>query len=161
MGITTSYVNEYSAGAPSLVNAVPGGWPIDNETINRSAPHQESGWVAETFVDGLQAEIALCRDRSDFIKQQRVMEYIPSRIIKHIMNPDPNSQIEGFDQLFNLLDTQAEGDLRRLVAKFFYDTLPLRYHLSPSLISTYYAISAPLMDISHSNLRRASRQSHR
>ena len=143
MGITTSHVNECSAGA--LVNAVPGGWPSDDEleTTNRSA-RQESGWVAETFVDGLQAEIALCSDRSDFIKQQRVMKYIPSRIVKRIMNPDPNSQIEGFDQLFNLLDTQGEGDLRRLVAKFFYDTLPLRSHLSPSLVSTYYTISARL-----------------
>ena len=157
MGAATSHANEYSAEA--LVDAVPGGWPSDEETTDRSAPRQESGWIAETFVDGLHAEIALCNDRSDFIRQQRVMKYIPSRIIKHIMNPNPNSQIEGFDQLFNLLDTQVEGVLHRLVAKFFYDTLPLRSHLSPSLISTYYAISAPLMDISHSNLHRASRRS--
>jgi hypothetical protein len=124
---------KYDAG--TSIDALPGSWPDDGEaSTNRPALRQISSWIAETFVDGLQAESALCTDRSEFIKQRHIMKHIPNHIMKRITHPDAGSQIQGFEDLFLLLDTRGTGDLHRLVTKYFHDTLPLRPHLSKSVI---------------------------
>jgi hypothetical protein len=131
MGAAASRANEHSAEASA--NAVPGTWPSDEETsisIHCPATRQASSWIAETFVDGFSAEISLCADRAGFITRHDVMDHIPDHIKRRIMNPNPELQARGFEDLFVCLNTSGAETLRSLVIAYFYDTLPLRSHLS-------------------------------
>ena len=86
--------------------------------------------MVETFVDGTSAEMDLCADRSEFIKRNDIMDHIPGHIKRRIMHPSPESQIRGSEDLFIHLNTPGAEDLRGLVTTYFYDSLPLRSHLS-------------------------------
>lgn len=127
-------------GAGDSTDAVPGAWPGSVEPSNRLAPRQRSSWLAETFVDSTEAEIALCNERADFIKQQHIMPHVPNHIKKLIAHHDSVTHIRAFEQLFVHLGTQEAGDLHQFVIEYFYDTLPLRSHLSQSFVSQYCEI---------------------
>ena len=131
MGATASRANEHSAKASAYV--VPGTWPSDGEasvSTHRPTTRQGSNWIAETFVDGISAEIDLCADRAGFIKRNDIMDHIPDHIKRRLMHPSPESQIRGFEDLFVFLNTSGAETLRSLVIAYFDDTLPLRSHLS-------------------------------
>ena len=112
--------------AEASTNATPGELPSDG----RSIPHQGSSWIAGTFVNGISAAMDLCADRSGFIKRLDIVDHIPDHIKERIMHPSPESQIRGFEDLFTQLNTPGAEDLRRLVTTYFYDSPPLRSHLS-------------------------------
>ena len=97
---------------------------------NEHSARASASWMAETFVDGLSAEISLCADHPGFITRHDVMDHIPDHIKRRIMNPNPETQARGFEDLFVCLNTSGAETLRSLVIAYFYDTLPLRSHLS-------------------------------
>lgn len=88
------------------------------------------------FIDGSEAESALCNDRADFIKKQHITQFVPNDIKKRMVHRgSDDTYIRAFEDLFVYLEKHDAGDLHRLVIEYFYDALPLRSHLSQSLIS--------------------------
>jgi hypothetical protein len=84
-----------------------------------------------TFVDELQAEIALSMDRPMFIRDQDIMEHIPRQTYRYILCPDPIAYLRGFEDLFTYLNMEpAPYHLRRFIKAYFYNNIPLRGHLS-------------------------------
>ena len=133
MGAAASRANEHWHSPEASAYGVPGTWPSDGEasvSTHRPTTRQGLGWIAETFVDGISAEIDLCADRAGFIKRNDVMDHIPDHIKRRIMHPSPESQIRGFEELFVYLNTSGAEALRSLVIAYFDDTVPLRSHLS-------------------------------
>jgi len=121
--------DEYGAGAS--IDAVTGAWPNHGEpSTNRPAVRPGSSWIAETFVDGFDAEMDLCADRSGFIQRREIMGHIPNHIKRRIMSFSPESQIRGFEDLFVHLNTSGADALRQLIITYFNNTVPLRGHLS-------------------------------
>jgi hypothetical protein len=59
------------------------------------------------------------------------MQLIPERIAKRVIHPGDDAQINGFEELFVLLNTdQDAGRLRKLIVDYFNNTPFLREHLS-------------------------------
>lgn len=88
------------------------------------------GWTSDTFIDSDSAEAALCADRSAFVRQD-LKAFISRDIWLPIIHPGDSAQIQGFRDLFILLNTDpAVDNLRQLVVKYFNDSPPLRGHLS-------------------------------
>ena len=88
-------------------------------------------WAGETFVESFEAQIALSEDRPAFISRRDIMALIPDNIKLFIMHTDPRAQIDGFQELFVLLNNDPNRTtLRRLIEAYFNDSPPLRGHLS-------------------------------
>ena len=96
MGATTSYLDEYGAGAQM--------WYLGRGRVGESPPttilYQVGSRNRETFIDAVSAEIDLRADRSGLIKRVGIMGHIPDRIKWRIMHPSPESQVRGFEDLF-------------------------------------------------------------
>ena len=89
-------------------------------------------------MDGVIAEVDLCSDRAGFLQRHDIMALLPMRIKKFIANPSPNAQIEGFEELFVLLEINpGASELRQLVKAYFAESPALRGHLS---MSTHYQV---------------------
>jgi len=88
------------------------------------------GWTADVFNDSDDAEADLCEDRASFLQQNPILELIPNHIRRRIMHRGENAQIEGFRELFILLNTDPDADeLRRLIVVYFKNCPTLRGHL--------------------------------
>ena len=99
----------------------------------RSPPFDRLGWTADTFHDSDQAELALCRDRPNFLMRYDIVKLIPSAIAKHIYHPGDIAQIAGFQELFVHLNTNPDAEeLRKLIVNYFNALLNLRCYLSKS-----------------------------
>ena len=97
------------------------------------SPHSFNrlGWTADTFHDSDQAELALCRDRPNFLMGYDIVKLIPSAIAKHIHYPGDIAQIAGFQELFVHLNTNPDAEeLRKLIVNYFNAPLNLRCYLS-------------------------------
>ena len=95
------------------------------------APLLRSGWTENTFISSSEAEFDLCHDRPRFIRRDDSRTRLPRIIWGLIVSPSDLAQIQGFRELFVLLDTNtAADDLRQLVVDYFNDNPPLRAHLS-------------------------------
>jgi len=100
-------------------------------------PYRSLGWLADTFTDSNDAENALCRDRSDFLRSGR-MELIPRPIWSQLVNFGPTAHIEGFRNLFDYLNTEpGADDLRQLVVNYFNNVHYLQPLLHPALSRLY------------------------
>lgn len=113
---------------------LPGAWqwltPQLTPSHSRSpSPHQ--CWTEETFIGSDEAEAALCRDRSAFLRRHDIMALIPNDIKKRVIHPDATAHIQGFQELFVYLNNNGcLRRLRQLVEAYFHDYPSLRPHLS-------------------------------
>jgi len=97
------------------------------------------GWLADTFTNINDAENALCRDRSGFLRSGGPLELIPPRIWSQLVNFGPTAHIEGFQNLFDYLNTEPAADyLRQLVVNYFNDVHYLQPLLHPPLSRLYF-----------------------
>jgi hypothetical protein len=88
-------------------------------------------WTADTFHDSDQAELALCRNRPNFLRRDDIVKIIPSAIAKRIYHPGDIAQIAGFQELFVHLNTNPDAEeLRRLIVNYFNASFDLRCYLS-------------------------------
>jgi len=115
-----------------------GAYTVICKVFHRLMPaYRSPGWLADTFTNSNDAEDALCRDRSGFL--QRVeMGLIPRPIWSRFINFGPTAHIEGFQILFDYLNTAPAGDkLRQQVVNYFNDVRYLQPHLLPPLSTLY------------------------
>ena len=92
-----------------------------------------SGWLAETFVNGDDAESSLCADLSSFLQNDQ-LELIPLHIRNRIIHAGVLAQIKGFRELFEYLNTEPlTNDLRQLVMNHFNERPYLQEHLREPL----------------------------
>ena len=94
------------------------------------------GWISVTFVDGEQAEMALCADRALFVRRFDIMELIPRDIRLNILHTGDNAQIRGFSELFVHLEVigRPATNLRDRVVTYFEESPVLRPYLSQSFL---------------------------
>ena len=99
--------------------------------------YRSPGWLADTFTDSNAAEDALCGDRSGFLRRVQ-MGLIPRPIWSRLVNFGPTAYIEGFQVLFDYLNTEPAADkLRQLVVNHFNDVGYLQPLLHPPLSRLY------------------------
>jgi hypothetical protein len=94
-------------------------------------PAPRTTWAEETFIAPHEAETALSEDRQAFLSCRDIMGLIPRKISRHLVHSDPRAQIEGFQELFILLNNDPNAKaLRQLIVSYFNNSPPLRGHLS-------------------------------
>ena len=100
----------------------------------RSPDPYRSDWTEETFVNSVEAETALCEDRSAFVLRNDIMALIPDNIKKYMIHSDTIAHIRGFQELFVYLNKGRNPTrLRQLLEAYFNNCPPLRGHLSQLL----------------------------
>ena len=76
------------------------------------------------------AEVDLCADRARFVQQHDIMALIPNGVKMRILHPGDNAQIEGFRELFVVLNTNRDAhELRQLLVDYFKNSSVLQGHL--------------------------------
>jgi len=106
---------------------------------------QLPGWTAGAFVDIEAAERHLSADRARFIKRNDIMSLIPIHVQKRLFHPGDIAQIEGFHQLFTLLNAAPDtAELRELVVDYFVMDPTLRVHLRSPLPHSHNRHTIPL-----------------
>ena len=104
--------------------------PAPSRDLPPTPGPSRSRWTSDTFVDGRDAEDALCAGRAEFLLPE-AKERLPRVIWTQLINPDANAHIKGFRDLFIILDTnETADDLRQLVVDHFKHITWLRAHLS-------------------------------
>ena len=90
-----------------------------------------SSWSEATFVDGDEAEDALCNDRASFVVRNDIMKRIPRKIQRRITHSADLAQIDGFHDLFIHLNSHpGPHELRHLIIAYFRGSPYLREYLS-------------------------------
>ena len=103
--------------------------PAPSRDLPLTPSPSRSRWTSDTFVNGRDAEDALCAGRAEFLLPE-AKELLPRVIWTQLINPDANAHIKGFRDLFIILDTdQTADDLRQLVVDHFNGVPSLRQHL--------------------------------
>jgi len=106
---------------------------------------QLPGWTARAFVDTEAAEHALSIVRAHFVTRNDIMSLIPIHVRKRLLHRGDTAQIEGFHQLFMLLNAAANTtQLRELVVDYFATNPPLRGQLRNSLSHPHNRHAIPL-----------------
>jgi len=83
-------------------------------------PSHQPSWTERKFLDGDDAEAALCFDRPAFIMRHDILKLIPGSIQRRITHPGDIVNIEGFWELFIYLNkTPGQKVLRQLVESYF------------------------------------------
>ena len=81
---------------------------------------QPPGWTTYVFATSEDAEVAPGRDRVEFLRRRDIASLIPIHVLRRIYHPGDIAQIEGFHQLFVLLDTDPNiVQLRQLIVDYF------------------------------------------
>ena len=89
------------------------------------------------FRSGYCAQVALSADRPSFVQRQDIMALIPSYIRRRLLYPGDIPRVEGFQELFTLLNTDPDtAVLRGQIIGYFEGSPALRVQLSQSLISS-------------------------
>jgi hypothetical protein len=115
-----------------------GAYAVICKVFHRLIPaYRSPGWLADTFTDSNDAEDALCRDRSGFLRKIQ-MGLIPRPIWSRFVNFGPTAHIEGFQNFFDYMNTEPAADeLRQLVVNYFNDVRYLQPLLLPPLSRLY------------------------
>ena len=96
----------------------------------RNAP-QPPGWTTDVFVNCEDAEVALGEDRANFLQRWDIMSLIPIHVRRRIAHLGGIAQIEGFYQLFVLLNADPDTvQLRQLIVDYFKQSHYLRGYIS-------------------------------
>jgi hypothetical protein len=95
-----------------------------------------SGWTSQVFHDSVAAETALSSEWGRFVEQDDFRRLIPEDIWRHISHLHVLARIQGFRDLFILLNTDPKvNDLRRNIFYYFVKLPVLRDYLSKSAMS--------------------------
>ena len=96
------------------------------------SPHRGNR-ADDTFISSDDAEGALCNDRPSFVVRDDIMTFVPGNIKRRMNHSDPSAHIPGFQELFiHLNKDRSSTRLRQMIEDYFYNSPPLREHLSQS-----------------------------
>ena len=94
-------------------------------------PRRYPGWTANVFNSSDEAQVALFAERSTFLRRHDIMTLIPIHIQRRILYPGDIARIEGFRDLFKLLNTDPDAEeLRKRIIDYFEGLPALRGNLS-------------------------------
>ena len=108
--------------------------PFFSPSHSRSPSPRRTNWADDTFISSIEAQAALCNDRSSFVVRDDIMTLVPGHIKGRMNHSDPIAHTSGFQKLFiHLNKNRSSTRLRQMIEDYFDNSPPLREHLSQSL----------------------------